>query len=220
MDDTQRRTANLDAGLYLIETFDPWTVILHRAVIGYLEQVGGAGLWIDALDNTKLFTHSTEPHDLDVELNFVRAFGAYEHHELVRTLPGNVPPNTELVVLPCLTSLYEKDDVTEREGRRYLESTLVILDETADVVDVPIVATGVAGGQYFDLARSTATLTSAIEPTDRGYRFERSTFEAAIGWEPARLETTIPDWDGPEYRRDEPTSTEELADGGFFPVSD
>lgn len=128
---------NLDNGLNLLETPARRSTALHQIALSHLRERDGWAVWIDARGNAATYLLEDEYHRTP-DLRISRAFTAYQHYELVRLLPGNVPRNTGLVVLPFLTSLYRDEDVPDWEGTKYFESALAILVETADTFDVPV----------------------------------------------------------------------------------
>lgn len=161
----------LDVGVNLLETSAHRTTALHQIALSHLDETGGLGIWFDARGNASTYLLAREFH-AKPNLEIARAFTAYQHYELIRTLPGDIPRNTELVVCPCVTSLYRDDDVPDWEGEKYLESALAILDETATVTGLPILVSCVTDTDLIGVVREVATQTITVEKTGLGYRFE------------------------------------------------
>lgn len=102
----------LDPGLNVIDVPSHRSGAVHQVALNAAVGTEGETVWVDARNNaiSQLLRHpGTRRHFADIRL--ARAFTAYQHHELIRTLPGELAPDTPLIVAPCITSLYQDDDV-------------------------------------------------------------------------------------------------------------
>lgn len=184
---------DLDQGLNLLETPAHRTTALHEVALSFLEGGDGSAVWIDARGNAANYLIEQE-HRPTPDLEIARAFTAYQHYELVRTLPGDLPRNLELIVLPCVDSLYADPDVPDWVGEKYLESALAILGELADIVDVPILVSSLVDSPFIEDVRDMATKQITFERTGLGYRFETEDWETTVYWGDGYWQTTIPYW--------------------------
>jgi hypothetical protein len=126
-----------------------------------------------------------------------RAFTAYQHHSLVRAVARQAAPNTGLVVAPCLASLYRDDDVPDREAADLFESSLTVLGELADVLDVPVLVTAERENSQDDLDALVADYAAdEIEctRTDAGLKYASEDFETTVYLSDGYWQTTIPYW--------------------------
>ena len=173
----------------------PRSTALHRLALSALHDRDGTARWLDARDvaSTTLLTELATPRTLR-RLRVARTWTAYQHHELVRRLPGEVDGRTELVVLPAVASLYEDDDVPSPEDRRYLRSTLGILAELARVADLAVLVSAARAGPFAPLVREHADREVAVEATPLGHRFVADGFETTAYWGEGYWQTTIPYW--------------------------
>ena len=206
---------DLDVGINLLETPAHRTTALHQIALSHLREADGPAVWIDARGNsaTYLLENEFRPRP---KLQIARAFTAYQHYELVRTLPGDLPRNASLIVLPCLPSLYDDEDVPDWEGERYLESALCILTELSKLTDIPILASCVEGGALLDLPRRAASQTITFEKTDLGYRFEADDFETTVYWGDGYFQTTITYWVELLGAVDDATPAQTIVDEGLI----
>lgn len=117
----------------------PRSTAFHHLALSILHDVDGKGVWIDARDTAS----TTVLHDLATtrtlrRLRVTRSWTAYQHHQLVRQLPGVVDTRTDLLLLPADSSLYEDDDVPSPEDCQYLTATLAVLQELSRVCDMSV----------------------------------------------------------------------------------
>jgi hypothetical protein len=187
-------TPDLEPGLNLLWA-PPRSTALHHVALSALHEVDGLGIWIDARDtaSTSVLHDLATPLTLD-RLRIARSWTAYQHHELVRQLPGVIDAKTDLLVLPAVASLYEDDDVPSPEDRQYLSSTLAILEELAKALDLSILMSTPVSGEFPSLVQDHADYEIEFEPTPLGYRFEAEDFETTVYWGDGWWQTTIPYW--------------------------
>jgi hypothetical protein len=183
---------DLEPGINLVETSRVRTTSLHQVALGHLDPDGTA-VWFDARGNAATYLLDQEFRRTP-NLEIARAFTAYQHYELVRTLPGDLPRNLDLIVLPCVASLYCDEDVPDAEGVHYLESALAILDAVADVTDVPVLVSCLEDSPLVGKVRDAATKTITYEATAHGVRFVADDFETTVYWGDGFFQTTIPYW--------------------------
>lgn len=184
---------DLDRGLNLLETPVNRTTALHQIGLAHLRERGGSGFWIDARENASPFQLRREGHPVP-DILLCRAFTAFQHYEIVRTLPRHLPDDLELVIAPCLPSLYCDTDVPDWEGEWHLESALAVLDEIARIWDVPVLVSSTTNSPMIDQVRDAATKTITYERTGLGYRFEADDFETTVYWQDGYWQTTIQYW--------------------------
>jgi len=191
----------LESGLTVLERPERRSTALHRLVLAELGRRDGGAFWLDARNEAStyaLYDLATTRRRLD-GLRVARAFTAYQHHSLVRAVARNASPDTELLVAPCLTSLYRDDGVPDREAADLLESSLTILGELADVLDVPILVTadadGPAGGDSLDaLLADHADAEIECTRTSAGLKYASDGFETTVYLSDGYWQTTIPYW--------------------------
>lgn len=182
----------LDTGINLLETPKHRTVALHQLSLSHLRS-GGSAVWFDTRGNadTRLLFEEQRPTP---DIQVARAFTAYQHFKLIRTLPGNLPRDLDLVVLPCVTSLYCDNDVPDWRADRCVEAALTILSEVAELVDVPVLVSCLADSPYYDNVSREAARTISYERTGLGLRYETEGFETTVYWRDGFWQTTIPYW--------------------------
>lgn len=181
----------LDSGVTFLDDGDAPAALYH--VVGRrLAEAGGPAYWLDARNAAApgaIRPHAPERADRSLEI--ARAFTGYQHYELVRSLPQVVSPETTLVVVPNLVSLYAEDDVPEYEADEMLDATLQIVSALADAVDAPVVLTA---STHRDRVRAVADRTLEAERTRAGLRIEGESFRTDLYWDDWGFQTTIPYW--------------------------
>lgn len=193
-----RTLPRLQTGLTVLERPERRSPALHRLVLAELGQRDGGTFWIDARNEAStyaLYDLAPSPARLD-GIRIARAFTAYQHHSLVRAVARQATSNIALVVAPRLTSLYRDDDVPDREATDLLESSLAMLSELADVLDVPVLATAEsdAGGDLDALLADYADSEIACTRTRAGLKYASEDFETTVYLADGYWQTTIPYW--------------------------
>ena len=192
----------LESGLTVLERPERRSTALHRLALAELGHRDGGAFWLDARNEASTYAlYDLAPSRRRLEgVQVARAFTAYQHHSLVRAVARRASPNTGLVVAPCLASLYRDDDVPDREAADLLESSLTILGELADVLDVPVLVTADAGtdasrGDDLDaLLADHADAEIECVRTDAGLKYAGDGFETTVYLSDGYWQTTIPYW--------------------------
>jgi RecA/RadA recombinase len=181
----------LDSGVtYLDDEGAP--AALYRLVGSQLGEAAGPAYWVDA-------RNAARPDAIDEytsrrsgrSLRIARAFTAFQHYELVRSLPATVSPRTSLVVVPNVASLYATDDVPGHEADAMFEATLSLLDGVAEALDVPVVVTA---SERTDRVAAAADRTLSAAQTQAGLRVDGPSFRTDVYWHDWGIQTTIPYW--------------------------
>lgn len=189
-------TPPLKSGMNVIDVPAPQSPALHHLIHETLTRTDNNDLlWVDARNNAIAFRlHHPTTRRRFINAHIARAFTAYQHHELIRTLPRTATPTTALIVAPCFTSLYHDDDIPEPEDAAYLRSSTAILAELGHTLDIPILISCTHTGPLRDIITEYATNTITVETTPEGYRYETNDFTTLIYWNQDYWQTTIPYW--------------------------
>lgn len=140
-------------------------------------------------------TTDAAPHNHLLEsLRIARAFTAYQHHRLVRTLTRNVTPRTSFVVAPAIADPYRDDDIPEPEDRQFLEAALALLDQVGTTFEIPVIVSTVADEDLAALVQDYAAQDIDCERTQFGYHFATDEYETRVYWGNGFFQTTIPYW--------------------------
>jgi len=168
----------------------------HRIVASELADGRAEALWVDpgmAVSVHALYALAPSKRTL-AGLRIARAFTAYQHHALVRELPRQASPRTELVVLPGVADLYRDEDVPGYERTELFESALAVCAGLADALDVPVLLADDGADELSALAADYADAEVAVERTDLGLAFRGAGFETLGYWARGHWQTTIPYW--------------------------
>ncbi|WP_254763193.1 hypothetical protein [Natrinema marinum] len=198
----------LEPGVTLLNVPSPRSGIVHRLVCDRLADDagggdGGSAYWIDARSAASthaLYDRASSPRVLE-PLRVARAFTAYQHHSLVRTVARRAGPTTALLVAPNVASLYRDDDLAAWEREDLLAASLEILSELGRVLDCPVLLTSAGDGdEGSDAVADRADTVIECTRTREGIRFEAagdgpSSTDATAGyWHGSVWQTTIPYW--------------------------
>lgn len=205
----------LDPGVTLLRRPSPRDGVLHRLVVATLGRHEGRALWVDSRNeaSTAALYDADPPGRTLSGLRIARAFTAYQHHELVRSLPERATSRTTLVVVPRLPSLYRDPDVPDAETDRLLDATLAVLAELAEALDLRVLVTADGPDDGLtDRVRSVAADEIVARRTKMGLAFEGDGVRSDVYWHDDWWQTTIPYW--VELCGVAPDETEALASGG------
>ena len=190
-------TPRLQTGLTVLDRPVRRSPALHRLALAELAEREGATYWLDARNEVStyaLYDLAPSRPRLD-DIRVARAFTAYQHHALVREV-ARTAGDAGLVVAPCVTSLYRDDDVPEWEAADLFESSLAMLRELAESLDVPVLTTAdrETGGPYPDLLADYADAEIECTRTDAGLKYVAEDFETTVYLDDGFWQTTIPYW--------------------------
>ncbi|SFR54682.1 hypothetical protein SAMN04487947_2154 [Halogeometricum rufum] len=195
--DSTQELPTLDPGVTLLRRPDPRDAVLHRLVVAALRRRDGGALWVDARNEASTAAlYAADPAGRTLDgLRVARAFTAYQHHELVRSLPGRATPRTALVVVPRLPSLYRDPDLPEAAADRLFDASLAVLRELADALDVRVLVTADgADDGLTDRVREAADDEVVVRRTGMGLAFEGDSVRSDVYWHDDWWQTTIPYW--------------------------
>lgn len=182
----------LDPGVTYLDTDTPDA--LYRVVARHLDEHRGPAYWVDAHNRAApVALYDALSRNGRRSLRVARAFTGYQHHELVRSLPGRVRHDASLVVAPAVGALYADDDVPAYEADELCAATLELLDAVATAVDVPVLVTASADAYTGDV-RTAADRILDVTATNAGLHFEGAGFRTDVYVDRWGFQTTIPYW--------------------------
>ncbi|WP_313691238.1 hypothetical protein [Halorarum halobium] len=186
----------LDPGVTVLRPPVPRSPALHRLVADTLLDESGPAYWIDARNAvmTQLLYDHVPARRMLAGLMAARAFTAYQHHELVRGLPGTARPGTRLVVVPNAASLYRDGDVPGAEADRLLEASLSVLTELAAAFDCPVLLTTTGEDAHAERVVDAADTVVDCERTRLGLAYDAPGFTSSGFHRDGYWQTTIPYW--------------------------
>ncbi|WP_254862039.1 hypothetical protein [Halovivax gelatinilyticus] len=183
-----------ESGVTVLQVPTPRSAIVPELVCSRLLDRRGPVYWIDARNAAStraLYDRAPSPRSLST-LRIARAFTAYQHHSLVRTLARRATERSALIVATNVVSLYRDDDLAAYERERLCESALVTLRELGTALDVPVLAT--TSEQPPEILETHADHTIECSRTRAGVRLDGDGVEQVGYWDCAGWQTTIPYW--------------------------
>ncbi|KAB1188132.1 MULTISPECIES: hypothetical protein [Haloferax] len=196
--DTLSACPRLEPGVTLLRRSGETPHALHRLVTAELARREGSAYWVDSRNDAvthALYEHAQSRRTLR-GLRIARAFTAYQHHELVSSLPSRVSSRTSLVVVPRLPALYRDPDVPAGEARTLFDAAVTILDALAESLSVPVLVTAREGvdDQFTDALADTADRTVECHDTREGVAFAGDDVQTLAYHHRDYWQTTIPYW--------------------------
>ncbi len=184
-----------EPGLTVLRVPTPRSPLVPELVCSELIDGADRVHWIDARNaaNTHaLYDCAPSPATL-APLRIARAFTAYQHHSLVRTLARRATGRSSLVVATNVTSLYRDDDLAAFERDELLASALSTLRELGRSLDVPVLATTPQDAVPAALDERADRVIECVR-TRVGVRLEGDGVDQVGYWDHDGWQTTIPYW--------------------------
>lgn len=188
---------SLAPGVTLLERPTARSPALQQVVLSQLSATTADALWVDARNDASSYALYERAHghrQLEC-LRIARAFTAYQHHSLIRTLVERAGPTTDLVVAPCTAALYADDDVPTDVDVGLLESSLRLLTEIATTYDIPVLLTAPDRSTPLRARLGEAAdrlLTATM--TEEGLRIDGDEYATQVYWQDGYCQTTIQYW--------------------------
>lgn len=159
---------------------------------------GREAYWIDARNTVSVATLTTlAPSERTLAgLRVARAFTAHQHHTLVRRVVREASPETAVVVVPRIASLYADDDCPSPNDRTYLRASLSLLCDLARAAEFPVLVTPGIGDDtgLATLVEDYAERTIDCTRVGPGYRYDAPDVESQWYRVDGGWQTTIPYW--------------------------
>lgn len=191
------RLPNLDAGLVLLELDGAVERAIHALAVDHVLQSGGDACWIDpgtTAQTDPLVELAPSDRILD-RITVARGFTAFQHLELLRSLPEICTTSTELIVVPAVDRYYRADGLLADEGREMLLSGIAALAGVARERSIPVVLTRAAADEFSQPVAAAAERTITCEGTRFGPRFSTAETETLIyPVDGGLVQTTIDFW--------------------------
>jgi hypothetical protein len=187
----------LDAGLVLLELDGTVERAVHALAVDHVLQSGGDACWIDpgtTAQTDPLVELAPSDRILD-RVTVARGFTAFQHLELLRSLPEICTASTELIVVPMVDSYYRDDGLFADEGREMLLSGIAALAGVARDRGIPVVLTRAAADEFSQPVERAAERTITCEQTRFGPRFSTDETETLVyPVDGGLVQTTIDYW--------------------------
>ncbi len=189
-------TPSLDPGINRLRVQGRHSSAFPQLVLAALRERDGLAYWLDARNNASSYRlYDAAPSKRLLEpIRLARAFTAYQHHRLVRTLTQTAPSRTAFVVAPAIADLYRDDDIPAPEDEYFLEAALQLLDGLANALEIPILVSTVKDDALARQVGGYAVQDIDVEPTQFGYHYASDSHETQVYWGEGWFQTTIPYW--------------------------
>lgn len=153
-----------------------------------------SAVWIDARNESSTYALSSMagPRLLD-KVHIGRAFTPFQHNQLVSHLNEFIMADTELLIIPNITLLYETGQTSDWESRELFEHSVSKIREVQEEHNLKVL-TSVTGGEL-KLRHKIEALTDQevrIDLTSQGVKYSGNGYQQMSYSEDGVLQTTIP----------------------------
>lgn len=172
----------LEPTLQLLDVPRALSHMVHALTVDQTLLAGGDATWIDSgrhAQSGPLVDIAPSERILD-RVHVARGFTAFQHFELVRTLPGRITDRTALVVVPAIDRLYRGDDLLGDEGQRLLLTALATLRRITREYEIPVLLTRQRADEFSEPVATAAARTIRCERTPFGPRFNTGDEEETL----------------------------------------
>lgn len=161
-----------------------------------LEGKQASAVWIDARNESSTYAISSiGSQELLEKVHVGRAFTPFQHNNLIRDLEEFIQEDTELLVLPNVTFLYEDGQANEWEARELFESTWSKIKEVQEKYDLKVLTSLPPKYDDFDyILEAEKDNEIEVQPTDSGLRYDSDEYDHLVYHDSGGLQTTIPFW--------------------------
>lgn len=172
---------------------------IHALAVDHVLRSGGDAYWIDPGTHARtdpLVDLAPSDRILD-RVRVSRAFTPFQHHQLLRTVPGLRPDQTALVVVPELDRYYRTDEVLADEGQELLLAGLASLAGLARRHEIPVLVTRRTDDAFSEPIANAARRTLTCEATPCGPRFRSEGTDTLVypTDDPRWVQTTFAFWE-------------------------
>jgi len=162
----------LDSGVTAVRPPAKRQGAVHQLALSERVRRDGSAYWVDAgnaASSYTLYDIASAPRHVDT-MQVARAFTAYQHYSLVRSLPEVTALNTELVVAPNVDLLYDGCDLPLEERAEMLKSAMTILDGVAKSADAAVICSTRVNGRVGDIVCDAADRVVDVEVIGQAVR--------------------------------------------------
>lgn len=186
---------NLVKGINLIRK--PQNLPAFQALVAKeLDGKNGSAVWIDAKNESSTYAISSiGSQELLEKVHIGRAFTPFQHNNLIQDLENFINEDTEVLVLPNVTFLYEDGQANEWEAKELFESTWSKIKEIQEVHNLKVLTSLPADHSTFDhILELGKDNEIEVRPTDSGLKYDSESYEHLVYHDSGSLQTTIPFW--------------------------
>lgn len=170
--------------------------VFQALVAKELEGKNSSAVWIDAKNESSTYAISSiGSQELLEKVHIGRAFTPFQHNELIRGLEEFIMEDTEVLVLPNVTFLYEDGQANEWEAKELFESAWSKIKEFQRNHDLKVITSLPAECSTFNhILEVEKDNEIEVKPTDSGLKYDSKSYEHLVYHDSGSLQTTIPFW--------------------------
>ena len=180
--DTEAHLPDLQQGITLLDADSAVGTAIHALAVDHVLLSGGDAVWIDTGTHARtepLTELAPSPRVLD-RIRVARGFTPFQHLDLLRSLPGLLTDDTNLVVVPELDRYYRDDSLFADEGRDMLLSGIASLATAARNHGVAVLVTRASSDAFSEPIETAADQPLTCERTPFGPRFRTPDDETLV----------------------------------------
>lgn len=161
-----------------------------------LEGKKASAVWIDAKNESSTYAISSiGSQELLEKVHVGRAFTPFQHNNLIQNLEDFIQDDTELLVLPNVSFLYEDGQANAWEAKELFESTWSKIKEVQEKYDLKVLTSLPPQYDGFDyILEAEKDNEIEVQPTDSGPRYDSDEYDHLVYHDSGGLQTTIPFW--------------------------
>ena len=170
--------------------------VFQALVAKEIEGKSASAVWIDAKNESSTYAISSIGNQgLLEKVHVGRAFTPFQHNNLIQNLEEFIQDDTELLVLPNVTFLYEDGQANEWEAKELFESTWNKIKEVQERHDLKVLTSLPPRHDRFDYILEVEKDNEIeAQPTDSGLRYNSEEYDQLVYHDSGGLQTTMPFW--------------------------
>lgn len=184
----------LETGINLIEK--PGKLPVFQSLLAKeIEGQKASAIWVDTHNEASTYALQSfgGPNILD-KVYIGRAFTPFQHHRTVENLDEFLLENTEFLVLPQISSLYEEGQIKEWEARELFQETWQRIKHLQREHNLKVLVSVSHESELGYAVQSDADNRIQVEETGQGWRYKADNYQQMIYRQEGWLQTTVPYW--------------------------
>jgi hypothetical protein len=141
--------------------------LFQSIVASEVEGRNASAVWIDVENEASTYALNHFSDEAMEKVLIGRSFTPFQHYHLIEQLEQFIRPNTELLVLPNVTSLYRKGQIKEAEGRQLFKQAWKKINQLQDKKSLKVL---ISARGFSEIIEEDVENTIDIEETQEGLK--------------------------------------------------
>lgn len=167
--------------------------VFQALVADELQTKDSKALWIDSGNNCSTYAlQAAGSRETMRKVEIARCFTPFQHVEMIHRIEDFLEPETELVVVPEFTFLYEDGQVNDYEAEELFRDSWNELMRSVEDEELKLLVS--ADGELSYVIEAAADNIIEVSENSSGLRYRSDGFETEAYRDGSLVQTTLPVW--------------------------